>query len=701
MNKHILTYLLFFVFLLFNTIKELKAQTSVCSGTLQANTLSTYPTTTTIGNGTPGNIKVCITANNLVGSGGMCGTGQLVVSTTSGTYVAGVVWNSGTANGTCYTFTTGTGYAYLAQNCFGASANATITWETVDGSGNNICPSCSDGIQNQGETGVDCGGPCAACSGDPCSDGILNNGETSIDCGGPNCAPCPTCFDGLQNQGETGVDCGGPCMSCSTNSTPTNSSCGTCPASASVTIYPSVCDQVGTSAYNLNSPIVNMVSCGTSTTPSPAPTCATVGSEGTWLHADLAPGVTQVQFAFNGGTAANGSSSSWIAAYQGNNCGTLTPVTGGCQQSVEFTTIPGFGSVQIVYQNFFNGLDPSQDLWVFIFNDAGKAFNLNYSLVGTAGPPSNTSCASSATAIGDACNLGAPGASFTPPGACTGGSWGSNENTTFYAFTADSTAGTLEIGNITCNDGSAGNGQFGVWTSCAAIGTTGLDFLGCAVGNGTINLTNLVDGQTYYIAADGFAGDNCAWDFTGVGIVLPVKLNNFSAIYNKNKVDLNWITETEKNNDYFTIERSKDLINFEVIEIVKGKGNSTSRNIYGVYDLKPYSGISYYRLKQTDYDGNFEYFDPVSVSVYPNIEDINIYPNPTSENSFIEFTSSFDGILEVLIYDISGRIVFNNSFSMIRGLNVLQLETSSFSQGMYYVNLSNNEENINLKLIKE
>jgi cysteine-rich repeat protein len=70
-----------------------------------------------------------------------------------------------------------------------------------------LAPTCSDGIQNQAETGIDCGGPCAPCP--TCSDGIQNQGETGVDCGGP-CTPCPTCSDGIQNQGETGLDCGGP-----------------------------------------------------------------------------------------------------------------------------------------------------------------------------------------------------------------------------------------------------------------------------------------------------------------------------------------------------------------------------------------------------------------------------------------------------------------------------------------------------------
>ncbi len=76
-------------------------------------------------------------------------------------------------------------------------------------------PTCNDGIQNQGETGIDCGGPCAPCNTASCFDSIQNQGETGVDCGGP-CAPCvtATCNDCIQNQGETGIDCGGPCAPC-------------------------------------------------------------------------------------------------------------------------------------------------------------------------------------------------------------------------------------------------------------------------------------------------------------------------------------------------------------------------------------------------------------------------------------------------------------------------------------------------------
>jgi hypothetical protein len=83
-----------------------------------------------------------------------------------------------------------------------------------------VFPTCSDGIRNGDETGIDCGGAnCPTCPVVPtCNDGIRNGDETGIDCGGANCPTCPvvpTCNDGIRNGDETGIDCGGAnCPTC-------------------------------------------------------------------------------------------------------------------------------------------------------------------------------------------------------------------------------------------------------------------------------------------------------------------------------------------------------------------------------------------------------------------------------------------------------------------------------------------------------
>ncbi len=93
----------------------------------------------------------------------------------------------------------------------GSFANSDVTNFCVGGG--DPGPTCSDGIQNGDETGVDCGGSCSPCA--TCNDGIQNGDETDVDCGG-SCAACPTCNDGIQNGDETGVDCGGSCAPCNT-----------------------------------------------------------------------------------------------------------------------------------------------------------------------------------------------------------------------------------------------------------------------------------------------------------------------------------------------------------------------------------------------------------------------------------------------------------------------------------------------------
>ena len=305
----------------------------------------------------------------------------------------------------------------------------------------------------------------------------------------------------------------------------------------------------------------------------------------------------------------SGNSTTYHAYFQGPSCAALSFVD--CQPAIDFSSGGYF-----FYESSVTGLDPNQDVWVFTWNDGNKYFDYTVQAVGAA-PATNTACPGS-TALGDACNLGAQGATFNTPGSqgvlCSGGNWGSNENTTFYSFTADATTGSLDIQNITCNDGTSGSAQFAVWTDCSSIGTYGADFLGCAVGTATLSLSPLTPGQTYYIAADGFAGNNCTWSFSGTGILLPVELGDISGIHTGREVYLEWTTLSERNNDYFTVQRTLDGKTFEDIGTVFGNGTTTESTDYAFIDVAPYSGTSYYRVKQVDYNGDFEYSELVSAS---------------------------------------------------------------------------------------
>lgn len=579
----------------------------------------------TVGDGTPGYVQLDFTNITIYTQNGGNYDYAYVISSASGYIDVGSTGSFMQTSDNCSSCTGMTtnlsdpqylsdGYITICVVNGGSGASSvTFNWTTVDGSGTDQCvETCFDGIQNQDETGVDCGGTfCIPCS---CTNGIQDAGETGVDCGGP-CGPCGDCYDGIQNGSETGVDCGAPgCLPCSTNSS-LGSSTQCCTGTAQASVYPTNCDQVGTSAYNLNSPVIETTSQSAGgCLPSPSPSgCGTVTGTGSWTHLTLEDGVTQIQSSWaqggNDGVGA-GSSTTYSALYQGSSCASLSYVN--CQPIVDFAS----GSYY-VYQAVWTGLDPNQDVWIYTWNDNNKGFNLDFQYIGVATPPTNTACPGS-TALGDACNLGATGASFNTPGSqgvlCNGGNWGSNENTTFYSFTADALTGSLEIQNITCNDGTNGDAQFAVWTSCAAIGTYGSSFLGCAVGTGTISLSPLVPGQTYYIAADGFAGDNCAWEFTGTGIILPIELGSFTATHTGTEVNLEWMTVTEENNSHFIIQRTLDGVDYEDIGMVEGAGTSNDPIDYTYVDRRPYMGTSYYRLKQVDYDGKFGYSEVVAVN---------------------------------------------------------------------------------------
>lgn len=133
-------------------------------------------------------------------------------------------------------------------------------------------------------------------------------------------------------------------------------------------------------------------------------------------------------------------------------------------------------------------------------------------------------------------------------------------------------------------------------------------------------------GQTYIILIDNFSTNsgftlNWNWSSGGGGTttatfsctVLPIELLSFNGSVSNNFNLIQWSTATEINNDYFTLERSVDGLNWEEIANVNGAGNSSVTLNYSFRDYGYVPGISYYRLSQTDYNGSREYFHIIAV----------------------------------------------------------------------------------------
>jgi hypothetical protein len=87
-------------------------------------------------------------------------------------------------------------------------------------------------------------------------------------------------------------------------------------------------------------------------------------------------------------------------------------------------------------------------------------------------------------------------------------------------------------------------------------------------------------------------------------IILPIELGDFIVVKDGENAKLEWMTYSERDNAYFTVEKSTDGINWEVLYVMNGQGNSTSPYYYTLIDTSPYDGITYYKLSQTDFNGN-------------------------------------------------------------------------------------------------
>jgi hypothetical protein len=152
------------------------------------------------------------------------------------------------------------------------------------------------------------------------------------------------------------------------------------------------------------------------------------------------------------------------------------------------------------------------------------------------------------------------------------------------------------------------------------------------------------------------------WTLSGNNAPLPVELLSFSAETNdEGNVDLYWETSSERNNDYFAVQRSEDGVNFSEIGRVAGSGTSQTVNGYSYTDTDPLSGRSYYRLKQVDFDGVYKLSDILRVDMTGGIR-LTAFPNPVKSDKFLlDFHARLESPTYISLHDRTGRIIYTGT----------------------------------------
>jgi hypothetical protein len=170
--------------------------------------------------------------------------------------------------------------------------------------------------------------------------------------------------------------------------------------------------------------------------------------------------------------------------------------------------------------------------------------------------------------------------------------------------------------------------------------------------------------------------------------ILPITLISFEVNICQNSVCLKWQTASEINNDFFTIEKSAQGIIWEDFERVNGAGNSDVLLNYETIDRQPHTGLSYYRLKQTDFDGTFKYSSVKAVYLdKSNQNGLTIYPNPAIDHITIKGLPSDINLL--MIYNMLGQDLTPSTSVILNTESKVLLDISLLLPGVYQVRILN------------
>ncbi|MFA4851252.1 MAG: T9SS type A sorting domain-containing protein [Bacteroidales bacterium] len=431
-----------------------------------------------------------------------------------------------------------------------------------------------------------------------------------------------------------------------------------------------------------------------------APACWTQGTalNTVWYKFTAVNTTTNIQIEYTGG----GAPDPHVAVYSGA-CGSLALVAcqednSGKEVNLSFSTT--------VAQTYYIQYDSDKELGC-------NKICLNSS--GGSAVPSNNACASAQTLV-----LNTPVNSDNWLATDDGSfSCGTTENSVWYKFTPLisgihyftllSQEGCYNFNNSASTHTSfyGASLQMVVYntSTCTPSSSSEFDCVSSENSNNIDISASLTGGLTYLIMVDGLYGASCEFFIEASDYnVLPVSLISFNG-YNKEDVNIiEWITASETNNDYFTIERSANAKDFGEIGHIKGAGNSNTSVNYSFTDYELENIVNYYRLKQTDLDGKINY--PSTIIAIDNSEQnqnpLTVFPNP---NDGIEIKINVNGFnsneVVITIQDILGRILYakKTDTEMDKSNTIPVMFDDKLNSGIYFVSVSNDEISLNKKIV--
>jgi hypothetical protein len=251
-------------------------------------------------------------------------------------------------------------------------------------------------------------------------------------------------------------------------------------------------------------------------------------------------------------------------------------------------------------------------------------------------------------------------------------------------------------GPIRCSFAAVGNTGNPVGLNAALSG--GEQFEGVE-GNGWVDALYATAGQTYAMVLNIYMNGNPQpeIDLTigGTGtldctpVFQPVEIHSLAGINQGDRNYVSWITASERDNDYFTLERSVNAVDWEYAGTVDGAGNSMTSKYYGLHDHTPYFPITYYRVKQTDFNGAFSYTEVIAVNADRQENGAlvsEVYPNPADGYTAFIYTGetvSQANPLNLRVMDEQGQLVMNYNYVELASGAPSTLRTSDLAAGSY------------------